>query len=83
MTTRSREPRLSTRSRATVRGSWPKGMSTTALLGVWHDEIEDQVLTIRQALIAQAPPPVEWMFDWTYADPPAALAEQRREVLGA
>jgi hypothetical protein len=34
-------------------------------------------------LIAQAPPPVEWMFDWTYADPPAALAEQRREVLGA
>jgi 2-oxoisovalerate dehydrogenase E1 component alpha subunit len=60
-----------------------EGHVDDALLGVWHDEIEDQVLTIRQALIAQAPPPVEWMFDWAYADPPAALAEQRREVLGA
>jgi hypothetical protein len=25
---------------------------------------------------------VEWMFDWTYAEPPAGLAAQRREVLG-
>jgi len=27
-------------------------------------------------------PPVEWMFDWAYADPPGALLRQRAEVLG-
>lgn len=53
------------------------------LLHEWHAEIEDQVLAIREGVIAQSAPPVEWMFDWVYADPPPAVAEQRREVLGA
>jgi hypothetical protein len=40
------------------------------------------VLAIRDGVISQPDPPVEWMFDWTYADPPTAIEEQRREVLG-
>ncbi len=36
-----------------------------------------------RASIAQPAPPVEWMFDWTYADPPATFARQRGEALGA
>ena len=64
--------------------SWltAEGHLDDALLGSWHTEIEDQVLAIRQGVIAQPPPPIEWMFDWTYAYPPPAIAEQRREVLG-
>jgi TPP-dependent pyruvate/acetoin dehydrogenase alpha subunit len=53
-----------------------------ATLGAWASEIEGEVLAIRDGVIAQPPPPTEWMFDWTYADPPAGLAAQRREVLG-
>jgi hypothetical protein len=33
-------------------------------------------------VVAQPPPPTEWMFDWTYAEPPEELAAQRSEVLG-
>jgi 2-oxoisovalerate dehydrogenase E1 component alpha subunit len=51
-------------------------------IGSWDEEIEAQVMTIREGVIAQPPPPVEWMFDWTYADPPTILARQRREVVG-
>ncbi len=40
------------------------------------------MLEIRNGVIANQAPPVEWMFDWTYADPPAALADQRHEVVG-
>jgi len=59
-----------------------EGHVDDALLATWADEIEAHVLAIREAVIAQPPPPVEWMFDWTYADPPPVLAEQRSEVLG-
>ncbi len=51
-------------------------------IGSWNEEIEEQVLAIREGVIAQPAPPVEWMFDWTYAEPPATLARQRREVVG-
>ena len=51
-------------------------------IGSWTEEIEEQVLAIREGVIAQPAPPVEWMFDWTYAEPPATLARQRREVVG-
>ena len=40
-------------------------------IGSWNEEIEAHVLAIREGVIAQPAPPVEWMFDWTYADPPA------------
>jgi 2-oxoisovalerate dehydrogenase E1 component alpha subunit len=52
------------------------------LLARWEQEVEAEVLTIREGVIASPPPPVEWMFDWTYADPPVTLAAQRDEVLG-
>ncbi len=65
-------------------GSWliAEGHVDEALLGSWHAEIEEQVLAISEGVIAQPPPPTEWMFDWVYADPPPGVAEQRREVLG-
>ncbi|MDQ3209958.1 MAG: thiamine pyrophosphate-dependent enzyme [Actinomycetota bacterium] len=53
-----------------------------ALLDSWQAEIEDQVLAIREAVIVQPAPGVESMFDHAYADPPPAIAEQRREVVG-
>jgi len=52
------------------------------LLAGWNHEIEEQVLAIREGVIAQPAPAVEWMFDWAYANPPDELAGQRREVLG-
>ena len=64
--------------------SWLGGQGHVddGLLADWDVEIEAEVLAIRDGVIAQPAPPVEWMFDWAYADPPAALEEQRREVLG-
>ncbi len=64
--------------------SWLGGQGHVddGLLADWDVEIESEVLAIRDGVISQPAPPVEWMFDWTYADPPPALEEQRREVLG-
>ena len=36
---------------------------------------------VREGLVAQGPPPAEWMFDWVYAEPPSILERQRREAL--
>ncbi len=64
--------------------SWleTEGHVDPGLLVAWDSEIETDVLAIRGGVISQPAPPVDWMFDWTYADPPAALEDQRREVLG-
>jgi pyruvate dehydrogenase E1 component alpha subunit len=59
-----------------------EGIVDEDTIGSWDEEIEAQVLAIREGVIAQPAPPVEWMFDWTYAEPPATLARQRREVVG-
>jgi pyruvate dehydrogenase E1 component alpha subunit len=59
-----------------------EGHVDDAELAAWDGEIETEVLAIRDGVIAQPPPPVEWLFDWTYADPPPALDDQRREVVG-
>lgn len=59
-----------------------QGEVDAGLIDAWQGEIEREVLAIREDVIAQPPPPVEWMFDWTYANAPAAIAEQRREVVG-
>jgi hypothetical protein len=40
------------------------------------------VAEVRAGIIAAEPPPAEWMFDWTFAEPPASLARQREEALG-
>jgi 2-oxoisovalerate dehydrogenase E1 component alpha subunit len=64
--------------------SWLEGQGHVddGLLSDWEAEIESEVLAIREGVISQPAPPVEWMFDWTYADPPPTIEEQRREVLG-
>jgi pyruvate dehydrogenase E1 component alpha subunit len=59
-----------------------QGHVDDGLVGSWRPEIEEQVMAIREGVVAQPSPPVEWMFDWTYAEPPVGLAAQRREVLG-
>jgi 2-oxoisovalerate dehydrogenase E1 component alpha subunit len=43
---------------------------------------ESRVAEIRAAVVATEPPPVSWMFDWTYAEPPEPLVRQRAEALG-
>jgi 2-oxoisovalerate dehydrogenase E1 component alpha subunit len=64
--------------------TWMRGEDAIddAMLASWREEIEAEVLEIRNGVIAQQAPPAEWMFDWTYADPPAEIADQRREVVG-
>jgi pyruvate dehydrogenase E1 component alpha subunit len=47
-----------------------------------EDEAGTWVSEVRAGVIATEPPPAEWMFDWTYAEPPAILARQRVEALG-
>jgi pyruvate dehydrogenase E1 component alpha subunit len=46
-----------------------------------EEEAEAFALMVREGLIAQEAPPVEWMFDWVYAEPPAAFLRQRDEAL--
>lgn len=46
------------------------------------NEAEQRVLQIRADLVTSPPPPVEWMFDWVYADPPAPFKMERAEALG-
>jgi hypothetical protein len=58
------------------------GHADDAFVAACEAEAEERVLAIREGVIAQPPPPVEWMFDWTYAEPPAALDRQRAEALG-
>ncbi|MGZ8651922.1 MAG: thiamine pyrophosphate-dependent dehydrogenase E1 component subunit alpha [Actinomycetota bacterium] len=43
---------------------------------------EAEVARIRADVIATEPPPVEWMFDWTYSDPPSPFLREREEALG-
>lgn len=43
---------------------------------------EDRVAEIRAAVVATEPPPAEWLFDWTYADPPSVFLRERAEAMG-
>ena len=45
-------------------------------------EAEERVSEIREGVVSQPDPPAAWMFDWTYAEPPATLVRQRAEALG-
>ena len=58
------------------------GLADGAFVASCETEAEDRVLDIRAGVIAQPAPPVAWMFDWTYAEPPATLLRQRAEALG-
>ena len=46
------------------------------------EEAAAWVAEVRAGITATEAPPAEWMFDWTFADPPAVLARQREEALG-
>jgi pyruvate dehydrogenase E1 component alpha subunit len=45
-------------------------------------EAEAFALEVRHGVTAAEAPPVEWMFDWVYAEPPEAFERQRRAALG-
>jgi 2-oxoisovalerate dehydrogenase E1 component alpha subunit len=47
-----------------------------------EEEAEEWVAEVRAAITATDAPPAEWMFDWTFAEPPPVLARQREEALG-
>jgi pyruvate dehydrogenase E1 component alpha subunit len=58
------------------------GHADEAFVRSCEDEAAGWVAEVRAGIIAAEPPPVEWMFDWTFAEPPASLARQREEALG-
>jgi 2-oxoisovalerate dehydrogenase E1 component alpha subunit len=47
----------------------------------YESEAEAFSLEVREQVTATVPPPVEWMFDWVYAEPPEAFQRQRGEAL--
>lgn len=51
-------------------------------VAAFDDEAEGFALDVRAGITAAEAPPVEWMFDWVYAEPPEAFERQRREALG-
>lgn len=57
------------------------GAVTDADVMSLDEEAEAYALRVREELIAQPAPPVEWMFDWVYAQPPEAFVRQRGEAL--
>jgi pyruvate dehydrogenase E1 component alpha subunit len=47
------------------------------------EEAETFAMQVRAGVVATEAPPAEWMFDWTYAEPPGGTwARQRAEALG-
>jgi len=53
-----------------------------AFVAECRSSAEAEVARIREDVIASEPPPVEWMFDWTYANPPEPFLRERSEALG-
>ncbi len=58
------------------------GHADDAFVADCEADAEARVAQIRADLVATEAPPTSWMFDWTYADPPASLLRQRTEALG-
>ncbi|MEP6477402.1 MAG: thiamine pyrophosphate-dependent enzyme, partial [Actinomycetota bacterium] len=58
------------------------GHADETFLAACETEAEDRVSEIREGVVSLPDPPAAWMFDWTYAEPPATLARQRGEALG-
>ncbi|HEV2952375.1 MAG TPA: pyruvate dehydrogenase, partial [Actinomycetota bacterium] len=46
------------------------------------EEAAAWVNEVRAGITATEAPPADWMFDWTFAEAPAALGRQREEALG-
>jgi 2-oxoisovalerate dehydrogenase E1 component subunit alpha len=53
-----------------------------AALATFDDEAQAFALEVRAGIAAAETPPVEWMFDWVYAEPSQAFERQRQEALG-
>jgi pyruvate dehydrogenase E1 component alpha subunit len=45
------------------------------------EEAETFAMRVREELVSQPAPPVGWMFDWVYAEPPEAFERQRGDAL--
>ena len=58
------------------------GHADEATITAWELHADEEVAEIRAGVIASEPPPADWMFEWTYADPPATFLRQRAEALG-
>jgi 2-oxoisovalerate dehydrogenase E1 component subunit alpha len=59
------------------------GLLDDATAAGYADQAEAFALGVREGVVATPIPPVAWMFDWTYAEPPGgAWARQRTEALG-
>jgi pyruvate dehydrogenase E1 component alpha subunit len=86
--TRYRDADEVTRARALdpiVRFSaWLRGeqLVDDDVLAGFEADAETFALEVREGLTAQGPPPVEWMFDWVYAEPSEPFRRQRGEALG-
>jgi pyruvate dehydrogenase E1 component alpha subunit len=48
-----------------------------------EEEAERFAMSVRDGVTSTEPPPVEWMLDWVYADPPAGFDALRTEALDA
>jgi len=58
------------------------GHADEAFVGSCETEAEAFAMEVRAGVVATEAPPVEWMFDWTYAAPTPAFERERREALG-
>jgi len=58
------------------------GHADESAIASWEHDADERVAEIRAGVIATEPPPADWMFEWTYADPPAMFLRQRAEALG-
>jgi pyruvate dehydrogenase E1 component alpha subunit len=58
------------------------GHADDAFARTCEEEAESWVSEIRAAVVATPAPPAAWMFDWTFAEPPATHAREREEALG-
>jgi 2-oxoisovalerate dehydrogenase E1 component alpha subunit len=75
-----------------ARASDPIARYATWLLAAGHadqgfitaceGEAEAFAMDVRAGVVDTAAPPVEWMFDWTFAAPTDAFQRMRREALG-
>jgi 2-oxoisovalerate dehydrogenase E1 component alpha subunit len=58
------------------------GHGDEAFVRTCDEEAEAWVGEVRAGITETEAPPAEWLFDWTFAEPPAVLARQREEAVG-
>jgi pyruvate dehydrogenase E1 component alpha subunit len=64
--------------------SWmtAEGHVDNEAVAAFEAEAERFALEVRAGITAEEAPPVEWMFEWVYAEPSVAFERQRQEALG-